>query len=112
MKFKIVITAFMLMLAIPAAAQFVTVEQAYEIALSDLRLPRSQSGTIAFKECEKCDYMTKRVGQTTHYRINGKSVSLERFRLALAKVRDRSSKPITVLHHLERNQVTEVLVNL
>ncbi len=112
MKFKIVITALMLMLAFPAAAEFVTVEQAYEIALSDLRLPRSQSGTIAFKECEKCDYMTKRVGPTTHYRINGKSVSLEKFRFALANVRDRSSKPITVLHHLERNQVTEVLVNL
>ncbi len=42
MKFKIIITAFMLTPAIPAAADFVTNARAYELALSDLTVPANQ----------------------------------------------------------------------
>ena len=112
MKIKLLMIAFAFSLAMPAAAEFTTVEEAYEVALSNLRLPRNEVGTIAFKTCETCDYMTKRVNADTRYNINGKSVKLSRFRAALAGVKDRSSEAITVLHHLERNQVTAVSVYL
>ncbi len=112
MKIKILMAALALSLAIPVAAEFITVQEAYEVALSNLRLPQTESGTIAFKECETCEYMTKRVGPYTQYRIGGKSVSLVRFRHALRRVDNRDTKSITVLHHLERNQVTEVSVYL
>lgn len=112
MKIKILMTTLLLSLALPAAADFTTVQEAYEVALSDLRLPRNEVGTIAFKECETCDFMTKRVNADTHYSINGKSVKLSHFRAALGEVKDPSNEAITVIHHLERNQVTAVLVNL
>jgi len=112
MKLKLLIAAAMLSLALPAAAEFTQVADAYEIALSDLRLPRNDGGTIAFKECKTCEYKRIRVGADMAYRLNGKNVSLKKFREAMATVENREDKPATVLHHLERNQVIAVSVNL
>jgi hypothetical protein len=112
MKLKVLMTAVLLVLAMPAAAEFRTVQEAYEVALSDMRLPRGDGGTIAFKECDTCEYVRIRVGADISYRLNGKSVSLKQFRKALAGVKNREDQPVTVLHHLERNQVTAVRVNL
>ena len=47
-----------------------------EVALSDVRLPRTPNGTIAFKECRRCDYNVMRVGGDTRYRLNGTLVRL------------------------------------
>ena len=112
MKFKVLITAIVLSLALPVAAQADVVVQAYEVALSDVRLPRVPNGTIAFKECDRCDYNVMRVGADTRYRLNGTVVRLAKFREVVAGVQDRDSEAVTVLHHIERNQVTEVSVNL
>ena len=112
MKLKLLITAALLGLALPAAADFKQVQDAYEIALSDLRLPRANGGTIAFKECATCEYRRLRVGSDMRYRLNGKDVTLKQFREAMATVEDRKGEAVTVLHHLERNQVTAVSVNL
>jgi hypothetical protein len=112
MKFKLLITAALLSLALPAAADFKLVQDAYEVALSDLRLPRANGGTIAFKECDTCEYRRLRVGSDMRYRLNGKDVTLKQFREAMATVEDRKGEAVTVLHHLERNQVTAVSVNL
>ena len=112
MNFKVLIAAVALLLALPVAAQTDIVEQAYEVALSDMRLPRVPNGTIAFKECDRCDYNVMRVGGDTRYRLNGKLTRLVKFREALATVQDRDSKAVTVLHNIERDQVTEVSVNL
>lgn len=112
MNIKILVTTLLLSLALPAAADSTIVQDAFEVALSDLRLPQHESGTIAFKECRSCDFVTRRVGADTRYSLNGKSVKLSHFRAALARVTERSSEAITVIHHLERNQVTAVLVNL
>jgi hypothetical protein len=112
MKLKVLIAAALLSLALPAAADFKTVQEAYEVALSDLRLPRAAGGTIAFKECDTCEYRRIRVGADMSYRLNGKAVPLKQFRAALESVDDRKDQPVTVLHHLKRNQVTAVSVNL
>lgn len=112
MKFKVLMTAVLLSLALPAAADVNVVQRAYEIALSDMRLPRAHSGTIAFKECEKCNYVRLRVGEDTRYKIDGKAMPLKKFREALRLIENREDQPVTVLHHLERNQVTAVSVYL
>ena len=112
MKIKLTITALLLALALPAAADMAVVQQAYEVALSDLRLPRAEGGTIAFKECDDCGYKRLRVSAGTTYRINGQSTPLSRFRLALREVADRDDEAVTVLHHLELNVVTDISVNL
>lgn len=112
MKVKVLITAALLILAGPVTADGTVVQTAYEISLSNLRLPRAEAGTIAFKECEKCEYVRIRVGADTTYRVNGQPLPLAKFRAALASVADRENEAVTVLHHLKRNQVTDVSVSL
>ena len=112
MKSKLLITATLLCLALPAAAEFVTLQQAYETALSDVRLPQSENGTIAFKGCESCDWQTERVTGATRYVLNGRAMPLDKFRVALSRVQNRDEEAVTVLHHLADDVVTEVTVYL
>ena len=112
MKLKVLITAALLVMAGPVTADGTVVQKAYEVAVSDLRLPRVEAGTIAFKECDKCKYVRIRVGADTTYRVNGNPVPLDKFRGVLAEVADRENEAVTVLHHLKRNQVTDVSVSL
>ena len=112
MKTKLLIAIAIMGLALPVAADFTTVQLAYEVALSDVRLPRNEKGTIAFKECDDCEYKTKRVSADVHYRVDGRSVSLEKFREMTDRVADRDNEAVTILHHLEDNRVTEVSVYL
>ena len=112
MKFKVLITAVMLMLAMPATAQFTTTVLAHEVALSQLRLPTYESGTIAFKTCNECDYQTVRVTESTRYVLNGKSTSLKNFREAAAGIRERSLQAVSVHQHLADNVVTAVEITI
>lgn len=112
MKLKVLIAAATLGLTMPALADYVTIEQAYEVALSELRLPRGETGTIAFKPCSTCEFYTKRVDANTRWLINGEAVSLKKFLEATDGVADREKKAVTVLHHLEKNRVTAISVYL
>lgn len=112
MKFKVLMTAALLAMAMPVAADYTVVQEAYEVALSDMRLPRAEGGTIAFKECDSCKYVRLRVGADTEYRLNGKAVPLAKFRAAVSGAADPNEEAVTVLRHVERNQVAVVSVNL
>ena len=112
MKFKALIAAALLGLALSAAADNRLIQKAYEVALSDLRLPQVEDGTMMFKQCETCEYLQVRVGTGTTYRLNGQAMPLAEFRTALLNVADREGQPVTVLHHLELDVVTNVALNL
>ena len=112
MKFKVLITAALLMLAGTVTAQGTVVQEAYEVALSDIRLPRAELGTIAFKECDRCQYQRYRVAADTEYKVNGKAVPLGKFRAAVERAENPQDEAVTVLRHVARNQVTVVAVNL
>lgn len=112
MKTKIILAAALLSLILPVAAQSSTEHQAYEVALSQIRLPRNTNGTIAFKECSDCEYKTRRVSAQTSFLLDGRAVRLEKFRNAMENVTDRANKPVTILYHLKENRVTSVSVYL
>ncbi len=109
MRIKIIIATALLAIALPAAAQFRTIQQAYEVELMNLRLPQSESGTLGFKTCEECAFVTKRLSEDTTWILNGKSMSLKNFRLGVARVSERSNQYVTVLHHLEKDRITKVI---
>jgi hypothetical protein len=111
MKFKVLIAALSLALALPVAAQFRTIAEAHEAWLSELRLPQSEAGTIGFKPCDDCAYLVKRVNSNTEWVFDGRSMSLEKFRRVVTTVADRKNTPVTVLHHLESDRVTRVSVH-
>jgi len=99
-------------LSLPAAADFSTITQAYEVALSDLRLPGNAGGTLGFKNCSECAPQTIQVNSKTRYILNGRAVTLEKFKSELDVIKANRDVAATVLHHLESNVVTGVKVRL
>ncbi len=95
-------------LSLTAAADFVTVEQAYEVALSDLKVPVASTASLIFKECANCETKHIRMTHDTQFIVNGKSVGLRKFRKNVFQVRERKSEIITITHHLQTDTVTSL----
>lgn len=99
-------------LSLQAAADFSTITQAYEVPLSDLRLPGNASGTLGFRSCSECAPQTIRVKSNTRYVLNGRTVTLEKFKSKLDGIQGHRDVAATVLHHLESNVITGIKVRL
>lgn len=112
MKLATLTLAFLLIVAMPAAAQFTTVQRAHEAVLSGIRLPASESGTLAFKPCRACEWQTVRVNSDTLWLVNKESLTLADFRRAAESVADRDQQSVTVKHHLENNVITKVAITI
>jgi len=96
--------------AASAESPFPIVVKAYEAELRSMRLPGSTNGTLSFKPCSDCDYMTVRVSPNTRYEANGEVYPLADFRQALAALDDRNRTSVTVKHHLESDLITVISV--
>lgn len=99
-------------LSISATADLTTITAAYEVAVTDLRLPVSDNGTLTFKQCPDCDAQTLRVSGKTRYLLNERNVGLAEFKNQLRRVRNRRTEAATVMHHLKSNTITAISVNL
>lgn len=110
MKITTIVTALLLGLSITADAQLKTITEAYEVSMEDVRLPSSESGTIAFKRCRECALETRHVTPETVYEFNGEAMSLDKFRLAVSGVDRSRDIPVQVVHHLERDEITRLFV--
>ncbi len=95
-----------------AAADLTTITAAYEVAVSNLRLPGSANGTLTFKQGPDCEAQTLRVTSKTRYVVNDRGVALAEFKNQLRRVRNRRTEAATVMHHLKSNTITAVSVNL
>jgi hypothetical protein len=108
MHIRIILVAIALGFGQVAAADFTTIERAYEVPLSLLRIPASTSGSVMFRECAQCEQFSVPVTSNTEFSINGKAVLLRDFRKSLFKIRDRESEVITVRRNLQSNTITAV----
>jgi hypothetical protein len=100
----------LLVVSLPAVAEFTTISRAYEMALSDLRVPATPNSGIIFKKCAECDLVTVRVTPDTQYIVNGRSLPLKEFRKTVFQITRRDTTPVTVLHHLESDTIVSVSV--
>ena len=112
MKIKYLVSVLLLAMALPAAAEFRTVQRAYEVNLADLRLPQNEAGTMSFKPCSNCDFQTTRVNAETTWVFDGRSISLVKLRESIASLENRDDVSVTVLHHLENDRITRVTITL
>lgn len=110
MNIRIALITVLLGLSFSAGAEIVTIVRAYEIAISDLRLPGNTAGTISAKECAACEPQIIRVTAQTRYVLNGKDLPLNEFRVAINSIREKKTNISTVMHHLESDTVTAVMV--
>jgi hypothetical protein len=102
----------MLSLSATAATNFVPVTQTYEVAIGDFQAPISTNAMAIFKPCDKCDSMSLRVTPNTQYIVNGKSVTLQKFRDAISLADRRALIPVNVKEHLESKTVVSIKVTL
>ncbi len=112
MKVKYCIVIALLGFCLSAGAEFRTISRAYEIALSDFRVPATPSSAVIFRECADCEMRTIRVTPQTRYELNTRAVTLKEFRAAVFQIRDRVAETIIVLHHLESDTVVSVSVSI
>jgi hypothetical protein len=112
MYIRKLLAALLMTLSLSAAADFTTVDLGYEVALSDMTVPVTSSGSLVFKECEDCDAKMIRMTPETRFIVNGRTVQLKDFRKRVFQVRDRSSVPVTIMHHLDSDTVTSISVKL
>jgi hypothetical protein len=108
MKIKLILSALILGLALPVAAEFKTVSRAHEVSLSDFRAPTTLNGGLTFKGCAECDSLSVSVTPNTRFVVNGKTLSLDEFRSAVSRVDNREAATIIVLHHLESDTIVSV----
>lgn len=101
----------LMLLGMAAHADFVTVEEAYEVPLNSFRMPGTTAGALAIKTCDECDIQTIRVTGQTQYVFRNEHLTLAEFRKALGGVNQRDKKWIIVLHHLESDTVSRVTLN-
>lgn len=112
MKIRSIIGVLLLGCSLTAMAEFETISRAYEIALSNFRVPATASSGVILKECDDCESVAIRVTPKTEYTINGEAVTLRQFRKIIFGVRDREDETIIVLHHLASDTVLSVSVTI
>ena len=112
MSIRTTIAAIVACLSLPAAAEFVTVALAYEIALDNFSAPTSTNAAVIFRECDSCEAHSVRVTANTDYRINDQSVSLQEFRKRIFPVQNRSEQTVIVLRHLASDTIEQILIDL
>lgn len=108
MKSRITIVFAMLLLSFSATAEMQTYSEVYELAASDVRLPQSDAGTIAFKRCSECETQTEQLSGNTVWKLNGRGTSLVKFRAAMAGIIKRDRQLVTITQRVEDEDITEV----
>jgi len=112
MKTKTITLILALILTVPAFAEFTLITQGYEVTLGDVRLPRNDGGTISFKPCDDCDYLTRRVSHDARWQINDQSMTLAQFKKRISLMPDHDEREVTVTRHIEQNRITKVKVTV
>ena len=95
-------------LSLPVAAQFTTIERAYEVPLSEFNAPVTRNGILNFKECADCEHQSARLTPLTAFVVAGQAVELRDFRAGVAAIRGRSDVSVLVMEHLESDTITSI----
>lgn len=109
MHIRKVLTLILLGLSLSAAAELRTITEVYEVDQSNVRLPAIPGGTVSIKTCSECDVRTLRMQRDARFVLNGKDVTLLKFKNA---VENREDLIIDVVHHLESNTITALMVRV
>ncbi len=112
MNIKTLFIIALLGLGFSATADSQTVSRAYEIGIENFRAPGTANDKATFRRCDTCDRISVRATPDTNYVVNGKSVTLKKFREAIALSGGRINAPVIVLHHLESDTLVSIRVKI
>ncbi len=110
MRIQTIVIALLASMSFAASAENYIINQAYEIAVDELRLPGNIVGSVSFRDCSTCEQLTIPVTTETRYLLNNRDVSLVDFRQAVNTIADKSTNIATVIHHLQSNTIVALHV--
>lgn len=110
MHIRLFVIALLASLSFAASADNYIINQAYEVAVSELRLPGNVVGSVSFRDCDSCEKQTVRVTTETQYLLNNRTVSLKEFKAAVNSIADKQNNIATVIHHLQSDAIVAVHV--
>ena len=87
-------------------------EDAYELMLGEVSLPRGAAGTVIFKPCADCDTTALRVSSQTTYAVNGAAFELADFLEAADEIRQldggNSGTAVYIFFDIESKRVNRL----
>ncbi len=111
---QIIITLTVLTLAFTGLAQagMRTIEEAYELDLTQVMLPAHTADQLTLKQCEDCYTVQLTVDARTSYHIGMRStgVTLQTLIAAADAVSNREDTPIYVMYQPESLVVTRIIL--
>lgn len=107
------IVVALLLVSGAASATLKTVEDAYELGLSQVTLPGSDTGQLVVRLCAKCKPELLRVSAATVYLVRPASTPLPRSSLvaAAAKAAGRSTATVFVYYEPQTMSVRRVVLD-
>jgi hypothetical protein len=97
-----------------AHAALERIEEAFEVALTQVELPRHDGGQLVLTPCADCQRIALPVGSRTRYLIGyeGDGQPLEAFREAAAGTADPRSALVVVIYDTATREVTRLILDV
>jgi hypothetical protein len=118
MKQLVTISTILLLAYVGSASAYRVIEQteeSYELALADVTFPRSAIGSVRFKSCRECSFVSLRTTEKTNYVVNGATLPFtEFFELATDFRENRSVEGSTAVYifvDIETQQIKRVALD-
>ena len=90
-------------------------EEAYELALGEVSLPRGAAGTVIFKPCEECNTTSLRVSGETLYFVNGSPFEISDFLEIAKEIRARDggnqNTAVYIFYDIESERVNRLMLD-
>jgi hypothetical protein len=112
MKYRIIITALIMVFTLPALADFVTISRAYELEPELVNIPLSPSSSMLFSNCSGCEITSGQLTTQTRFSVDAKTVDFDEFCDAMRLAKQSEHSGIFLQHHLESNTIVSVSVSL
>ena len=91
------------------------VEDAYELVLGEVILPRGVSSTLIFRPCADCMTTSLRVNTATAYSVNGATMEFPDFVKAAEAIRDmdggNQNTAVYVFFDIESRQINRLMLD-
>ncbi len=86
--------------------------ESFELDLTQLRLPATASGFVAYKTCDTCNFRRSQTSDATVFEINGNAVSFDQFRRTANGAPNKNKALVTVLYDEESRRITLISVRI
>ena len=118
MKHAIIATLALLLGSMSSAWAYRVMEQtqdAYELVLGEVSLPRGDTGSVIFKPCPTCTTTSLRVTRATTYFVNGAPLALPDFLAAAEAIRQlnggNQDTDVYIFFDIESRRITRLVLD-